>query len=68
MQFLLTIFSFSDSLAWAELYLVVSALVRKFNFDFTGVEADHFEWASDQFTIGIKGKSELGALVTSCVA
>ncbi|KAI1768421.1 cytochrome P450 [Hypoxylon sp. FL1150] len=52
-------------LAWAELYLVISSLVRKFDFDFVGVDANHFEWASDQFTIGIKGRSEVGALVLS---
>ncbi|XXH05544.1 hypothetical protein Hte_011974 [Hypoxylon texense] len=37
--------------AWAESYLVVSTLVRKFDFNFTGVETDHFEWTSDQFTV-----------------
>ncbi|RYO90214.1 hypothetical protein DL766_006137 [Monosporascus sp. MC13-8B] len=51
-------------LAWAEMCLVVSTLVRRFDFDFTGVPADHFEWESDQFTIGTKGKSELSTLVT----
>jgi hypothetical protein len=43
------------------MYLVVSALAQRFNFDFHGLAADHFEPESDQFIIGTKGKAVLVA-------
>jgi len=46
------------------MYMVVSALVQKFNFDFSRVPADHFVFESDQFIIGTKGKAVLEATVT----
>lgn len=52
------------SLAWAEMYLVMAALVQKFDFDFRGLTADHFEVMSDQFIINTKGKAVLEALVS----
>lgn len=44
------------------MYLVVSAIVRHFDFAFDGVEEDHFKWKSDQFIVGIRGKAELHAI------
>ncbi|KAK3329992.1 cytochrome P450 [Apodospora peruviana] len=52
-------------LAWAELYLSVSALVKQFDFDFEGLTPDHLEFESDQFIIGTKGKAVLEATVTA---
>ncbi|KAF7336640.1 Cytochrome P450 [Mycena venus] len=52
-------------LAWAEMYLVVAALVQRFNFEFEDVTAEDFECVSDQFVIGTRGQSILRALVTA---
>lgn len=46
------------------MYLVLSALVQRFDFDFQGLKADHFQFVSDQFIIGTKGQAVLEALVT----
>lgn len=51
------------SLAWAELYLALAALVQRFTFDFMGAKAEDFECESDQFVIGTKGKGVLKAHV-----
>ncbi|KAK4222656.1 putative cytochrome P450 E-class, group I [Podospora fimiseda] len=52
-------------LAWAEMYLVMAALVSKFDFNFEGfVPEDHFEVMSDQFIICTKGKAVLEARVS----
>ncbi|KAI9157955.1 putative cytochrome P450 E-class, group I [Paramyrothecium foliicola] len=51
--------------ARAELYLVITTLVQRFDFDFSGIAEDHFEIESDSFTIGIKGKSILHTTVAS---
>ncbi|KAM7211722.1 Cytochrome P450 [Rhypophila decipiens] len=52
-------------LAWAEMYLVMAALVQKFDFDFKGLtHEDHFEVMSDQFIISTKGKAVLQARVS----
>lgn len=54
-----------QSLAWAEMYLVLNALVQLFDFEFQSAIAKDFEWESDQFTIGTKGQSILKANVRS---
>ncbi|KAK7404080.1 hypothetical protein QQX98_010138 [Neonectria punicea] len=51
-------------LAWIDMYLVMSALVRRFDFDFRGLTDDYFEFESDQFIIGTKGKGVLEVNVT----
>ncbi|KAM7208561.1 putative cytochrome P450 E-class, group I [Naviculisporaceae sp. PSN 640] len=52
-------------LAWAEMYLVMAALLAKFDFDFDGLTPpDHFEVMSDQFIISTKGKAVLDARVS----
>lgn len=53
------------SLAWAEMYLILNALVQIFEFEFEGTTAKDFEWDSDQFTIGTRGKSILKARIRS---
>ncbi|KAK0712207.1 cytochrome P450 [Apiosordaria backusii] len=53
-------------LAWAEMYMVVAALVRGFEFDFQGLTLDdHFKVMSDQFIISTKGKAVLEARVST---
>lgn len=47
------------------MYLVVSTLVQKFDFDFGGLKEDNFEVLSDQFAIDIKGKAVLNAHVAN---
>ncbi|RFU78097.1 cytochrome p450 [Trichoderma arundinaceum] len=51
--------------AWADIYLVLAALVLKFDFDYQGATAADFEVASDEFAIGTRGKGVLNAIVTS---
>ncbi|KAH9904983.1 cytochrome P450 [Xylariomycetidae sp. FL2044] len=51
-------------LAWAELYLVVSALVQRFDFKFDAHAGKDVTWASDQFTIGTVTRNGLKATVT----
>lgn len=51
------------SLAWAELYFVIAALVQTFDFEFTTARAEDFECVSDQFVIGTKGRGFLEAVV-----
>lgn len=51
------------SLAWAELYLTLAALVQQITFQFVGAKAEDFQCASDQFIIGTKGKGVLKAWV-----
>ncbi|KAK4209717.1 putative cytochrome P450 E-class, group I [Rhypophila decipiens] len=56
-------------LAWAEVYLVMAALLQKFDFDFEGLtHEDHFEVMSDQFIISTKGKAVLQACVSHRMA
>lgn len=51
------------SLAWAEMYLALAALVQGFDFKFEDAKAEDFEFESDQFAIGTKGKGLLRAHV-----
>jgi hypothetical protein len=46
------------------MYLVLAALVERFNFQFEDISAEDFECNSDQFVIGTRGKCVLKALVT----
>ncbi|KAF2997728.1 hypothetical protein E8E14_001942 [Neopestalotiopsis sp. 37M] len=52
-------------LAWAELYLVIAALVQHFDFKFQGADSSDFVMESDQFIIGTKAGAVLKAQVTS---
>lgn len=56
--------SLTISLAWAEMYLVLAALVQRFNFEFKNINEKDFECDSDQFIIGTPSKGVLNALVT----
>ncbi|KAF3008037.1 hypothetical protein E8E14_004587 [Neopestalotiopsis sp. 37M] len=51
-------------LAWAELYIVVSALVQRFDFTFNTTVMDDVICRSDDFVIGTTGKTGLRTFVT----
>jgi hypothetical protein len=51
------------SLAWAEMYLVLAALVQRFSFTIEGVAASDFELDKDNFGIGTKAGCNLMARV-----
>ncbi|KAK2592328.1 hypothetical protein QQS21_009986 [Conoideocrella luteorostrata] len=51
-------------LAWAELYLVIAALVDQFDFEFDGAGPEDVVCASDQFIVGRKNLSGIKAKVT----
>lgn len=52
-------------LAWAEMYLLMAAIVQKFEFDFDGLTPkDHFKVVSDQFIVSTKGKAVLETRVS----
>ncbi|KAI0975945.1 trichodiene oxygenase [Xylaria arbuscula] len=51
-------------LAWAELYMVVATLVRRFDFSFPNATADDFVCDSDQFLIQTRTKGHLYAIPT----
>ncbi|KAH6677237.1 trichodiene oxygenase, partial [Halenospora varia] len=51
-------------LAWAQMYMVLAALVQRFNFQFDGVSSKDFECESDQFIIGTKESGKLNAFIT----
>lgn len=47
------------------MYLLMAALLLRFDFDFTGLTPkDHFKVMSDQFIISTKGKAVLQARVS----
>ncbi|EFY97821.2 Cytochrome P450 CYP5336A1 [Metarhizium robertsii ARSEF 23] len=50
-------------LAWAEMYLVLAALVQRFSFTIEGVAASDFELDKDNFGIGTKAGCNLMARV-----
>ncbi|ETS86515.1 hypothetical protein PFICI_00343 [Pestalotiopsis fici W106-1] len=50
-----------DSLTWAEMYLILAALTRRFDFNFQDVTAKEYERESDQYTIGVKAGTILKA-------
>ena len=49
------------SLAWAEMYISVSTLAQRFDFQFVDAKAEDFECVSDQFAVGTGGKGRLMA-------
>ncbi|KAK5626632.1 hypothetical protein RRF57_002347 [Xylaria bambusicola] len=51
-------------LAWAELYIVVAALARRFDFEFPSATAEDFVCDSDQFLIQTRSKGHLYAIPT----
>ncbi|PQE06880.1 Trichodiene oxygenase protein [Rutstroemia sp. NJR-2017a BVV2] len=53
------------NLAWAEMYMLLAALVQRFNFRFEGLTSKDFECESDQFIIGTSGKGVLKAFMNS---
>ncbi|KAI0543159.1 trichodiene oxygenase [Xylaria digitata] len=53
-------------LVWAEMYIVLAALVRRFDFQFVEAKAEDFECISDQFVIGTRGNGPLEARVEMC--
>lgn len=53
------------NLAWAEMYIVLSALVRRFDFEFVGAEARDFECECDHFLIGTRSRSVLNTYATA---
>lgn len=55
---------YSSSLAWAELYMAVSMLVRRFDFKFDGAGPKDVECVSDQFIIGTKDQNGVKVHVT----
>lgn len=54
------------SFAWAELYLIVSELAQRYDFEFHDVEKNHFDIELDGFTVAIYGKSTLKVTVKPC--
>jgi hypothetical protein len=53
------------SLAWAEIYLIIAALIQRFEFKFQDIVAADFEMETDQFIIGIKAGAVLKARATA---
>ncbi|SPO04666.1 related to cytochrome P450 CYP3/CYP5/CYP6/CYP9 subfamilies [Cephalotrichum gorgonifer] len=51
-------------LAWADMYLITSTIVRRFDFQFPSAKAGDFLCTSDQFAVGTSGKGELIATAT----
>ncbi|KAI5922014.1 trichodiene oxygenase [Camillea tinctor] len=51
-------------LAWAELYLVTSAIIMRFDFKFDGAGPKDVEIVSDQFIVGVSDASGIKAWVT----
>lgn len=52
------------SLAWAEMYMVTSTLVHRFDFKFDSASPAQVVAYSDEFIIGTKDRSGLKAYVT----
>ncbi|KAI1811100.1 cytochrome P450 [Poronia punctata] len=50
-------------LAWAELYMLIPALISRYDFIFDTEAYDDIKWTSDQFMIGTSGKAGLSAAV-----
>ncbi len=60
-EFYLLLTSFS--LAWAEMYMITSTLVHRFDFKFDGASPEQVIAFSDEFIIGTKDRSGLKAFV-----
>lgn len=54
----------SSSLAWAEMYIVISALVQRFDFKFDGAGPKDVIAHCDEFIIGTQDRSGIKAFVT----
>jgi hypothetical protein len=63
MYYTLTIYII-QSLAWAELYLCVAAIVQRFDLDFDPSAFDDINCTSDQFIIGTTGRDGLRTVVS----
>lgn len=53
------------SLAWAEIYLLVAALVQSFDFTIKDAQASDFELVKDNFATGTKAGPNLLTIVES---
>lgn len=53
------------NLAWAEMYMLLAALVQRFDFRFEGLTSKDFQCESDQFIIGTSGKGVLNTFVAA---
>lgn len=53
-----------SSLAWAELYISLAALVQRFNFEFQDIQASDFQMQRDDFIIGTNARHMLKCHVT----
>lgn len=51
------------SLAWAEMYIVVAALVRRLDFELIGAGPKDVDCASDQFIVGTEDQTGIKAIV-----
>lgn len=51
------------SLAWAEMFIVVAALVQRFDFELIGAGRKDVDYASDQFIVGTEDKTGIKAIV-----
>ena len=63
LQLFLPFAKFSSSLAWAELYLTLAALVRRFDFKFDGTGPKDIECVIDQFIIGTEDQNDVKVYV-----
>jgi hypothetical protein len=54
----------NQRLAWAELYMVIAAVVQKFDFEFDGAGPKDVVCASDRFIIGTADSTGIKAYVT----
>jgi hypothetical protein len=53
---------FPYSLAWAEMYIVIAALVQHFDFKLVGAGPKNFECVSDQFIVGTADTTGIKAI------
>lgn len=52
------------SLAWAEMYIVVAALVQQLDFELIGAGPKDVECASDQFIVGTTDQTGIRGIVS----
>lgn len=55
--------TYCSSLAWAELYVLLSALVQRFDLELEESGLKNVECVSDQFIIGTKDRNGIEAFV-----
>lgn len=51
------------SLAWAEMYIVVAALVQRLDFELVGAGPKDVDCASDQFIVGTENLTGIKGIV-----